>query len=102
MTLGTTFGYVGGGVISYIAYANWVGLHKWGLTGHQDIEAIRDRAFRSESIDYLPDDPQQIHHLRQRVARCAGTCAGSAGPLHRHRGLYDFRAGRALPARNPL
>ncbi len=68
LTLGTTFGYVGGSVIGYIAYANWVGLHKWGLTGHQDIEAIRDRASRSESIDYLPDDPQQIHHLRQRVA----------------------------------
>jgi Mn2+/Fe2+ NRAMP family transporter len=67
LTLGTTFGYVGGSVIGYIAYANWIGLHKWGLTGHKDIAAIREHAFQSDEIDYLPDDPVQVSRLRQLV-----------------------------------
>lgn len=67
LALGTTFGYVGGSVIGYIAYANWIGLHKWGLTGHQDIEAIREHAFNSDEIDYLPEDPEQVSRLRQLI-----------------------------------
>lgn len=64
LTMATAFGYVGGGVFTYIAYSNWVGLHRWGLTGHTDIEQIRAHAASSESIDYLPDDPTQVKKLR--------------------------------------
>ena len=103
LTLGTTFGYVGGSVISYIAYANWVGLHKWGLTGHQDIEAIRDRAGRSDTIDYLPDDPQQIHRLRQRVSPLRWDVALGAIVLFIVTGAFMISgAAVPLPARNPL
>ena len=69
LTLGTTFG-----LRRWIRH--WlhrlmptrVGLHKWGMTGHRDIEAIRAHAARSDAIDYLPDDPQQVRRLRQRVS----------------------------------
>ena len=67
LTLGTTFGYVGGSVIGYIAYANWVGLHKWGLTGHREIKDIRERAFKSDEIDYLPEDEEQVSRLKKLV-----------------------------------
>ena len=67
LTLGTTFGYVGGSVIGYIAYANWVGLHKWGLTGHGDIKDIQERAFKSDEIDYLPEDAEQVSRLKKLV-----------------------------------
>ena len=68
LTLGTTFGYVGGSVIGYIAYANWIGLHKWGLTGHKEIAAIRAHAAQSDEIDYLPNDSEQIGSLRKLIA----------------------------------
>ncbi len=68
LTTATTFGYVGGSVMSYIVYANWVGLHRWGLTRHEEIEAIRQHAFTHDAIDYLPDDPEQVSRLRQLVA----------------------------------
>lgn len=68
LTLGTTFGYVGGSVIGYIAYANWIGLHKWGMTGHKDIEAIRAHASQSDELDYLPDDPAQVSRLRKLIS----------------------------------
>ncbi|MEE2874220.1 MAG: Nramp family divalent metal transporter [Candidatus Latescibacterota bacterium] len=68
LTLGTTFGYVGGSVIGYIAYANWIGLHKWGLTGHKDIEKIRAHAAKSDKIDYLPTDPAQVSRLRKLIS----------------------------------
>ncbi len=65
LTMATAFGYVGGGVFAYIAYSNWVGLHRWGLTGHDDIERIRAHAADSDSIDYLPDEPVQVSRLRR-------------------------------------
>ncbi len=68
LTMATTFGYVGGSVFAYIAYSNWIGLHGWGLTGHRDIEAIRQRAFESDSYDYLPDDAEQVGRLRRLTA----------------------------------
>ena len=27
--------------MAYVVYAHWVGMHKWGLNSHKDIEAIR-------------------------------------------------------------
>jgi Mn2+/Fe2+ NRAMP family transporter len=68
LTMATTFGYVGGGVISYVAYANWVGLRRWGLTGHARIEAIRQHAFTRPAIDYLPDDPAQVERMRRSLS----------------------------------
>lgn len=68
LTMTTTFGYVGGSVMCYIAYANWVGIHRWGLCGHGQIEAIRRRAAVGNPADYLPDDPREAARLRRLVA----------------------------------
>ena len=68
LTMATAFAYVGGGVFTYIAYSNWVGLHRWGLTAHDDIERIQEHAFKSERIDYLPEDNEQVKRLRQLAA----------------------------------
>ncbi len=68
LTLATAFGYVGGGVFTYLAYSNWVGLHRWGLTGHDDIDRIREHASASKTIDYLPEDDEQVSRLRQLVS----------------------------------
>jgi Mn2+/Fe2+ NRAMP family transporter len=68
LTMATTFGYVGGTIMGYIVYANWVGLHGWGLTGHKRIASIREHAFTHDEIDYLPDDPQQVRRLREQIA----------------------------------
>ncbi|MCZ6679860.1 MAG: Nramp family divalent metal transporter [Candidatus Poribacteria bacterium] len=68
LTMATAFGYVGGSVMGYTVYANWVGMHRWGLTGHQKIAAIRQYAFTHDAIDYLPDDPEQVSRLRKIVA----------------------------------
>ena len=43
----------------YIAYANWIGKHRWGLCGHREIDAIRRRAAAGSPADYLPDDPRE-------------------------------------------
>ena len=68
LTMATTFGYVGGSVMAYIVYANWIGLHGWGLTGHKEIEAIRQNASTHDAIDYLPDDPEQASQLRRLIS----------------------------------
>ena len=65
LTMATTFGYVGGSVMAYVVYANWVGLHKWGLNSHKDIDAIRSHALTRERIDYLPEDAESVDRLRR-------------------------------------
>ena len=55
LTMTTTFGYVGGSVMCYIAYANWMGKHRWGLCSHRDIDQIRRRAAAGSPGDYLPE-----------------------------------------------
>jgi hypothetical protein len=65
LTLATTFGYVGGSVMTYIAYANFVGLRGWGLCGHPEVEAIRRRAAAGSPRDYLPNDKAQAKRLRR-------------------------------------
>jgi hypothetical protein len=64
LTMTTTFGYVGGTVMCYVAYANWIGIHGWGLCGSRDIEEIRRRAAEGSPKDYLPNDPSQAARLR--------------------------------------
>ncbi|MGD9632581.1 MAG: hypothetical protein AB7G28_09295 [Pirellulales bacterium] len=65
LTLTTTFGYVGGSVMTYIAYANFVGVHRWGLCSHPEIDAIRDRAATGSPRDYLPNDPVEAGRLHR-------------------------------------
>jgi len=68
LTMATAFAYVGGSVMGYIVYANWIGLHRWGLTGHEKISAIQRHAFTQDTIDYLPEDPVQANQLRKIIA----------------------------------
>jgi hypothetical protein len=68
LAMATTFGYVGGSVMGYIGYANWVGLHGWGLTGHRDIEAIQAHASSHDAVDYLPETPEEVAGLRRLLA----------------------------------
>jgi Mn2+/Fe2+ NRAMP family transporter len=68
LTMTTTFGYVGGSVMCYMAYANFVGIHRWGLCGHPDIGAIRDRAAAGSPGDYLPQDAGSVKRMSRLVA----------------------------------
>jgi Mn2+/Fe2+ NRAMP family transporter len=68
LTMTTTFGYVGGTVMCYAAYANWIGIHRWGLCGHRDIEALRNRAAAGSPGDYLPDEPGEAARLNRLLA----------------------------------
>ncbi len=68
LTLATTFGYVGGSVLGYIVYANWISLHGWGLTSHPQLEEIQRRAAAGRPADYLPDDPALVARIRQSIA----------------------------------
>ena len=54
--------------MGYIVYANWVGLHGWGLTGHKRIEEIRRHSSTRDHIDYLPDDPDTVRKIRALIA----------------------------------
>ncbi len=68
LTVTTMFGYVGGSVMSYMVYANWVGMHGWGMAAHERIDQIRRHAAESPRIDYLPEDPQAVGRLRRLLA----------------------------------
>jgi Mn2+/Fe2+ NRAMP family transporter len=68
LTMVTTFGYVGGSVMCYIAYANWISKHGWGLCSHGEIDAIRRRAAIGRPSDYLPNDRRAAMRLRRLVA----------------------------------
>lgn len=67
LTLVTTFGYVGGSVLGYIVYANWISLHGWGITGHPRIEEIRQCAEKGMPSDYLPSDPALVQRVRRSL-----------------------------------
>lgn len=64
LNLVTVFGYVGGTMSAYLAYANWVGLRGWGITAHPDIQRIRDRSDTAPRIDYLSGDPIETKRMR--------------------------------------
>ena len=68
LTMATAFAYVGGSVLGYIVYANWIGLHRWGMTSHEKIAAIRKYAFTRDKIDYLPEGREQVARLRKITA----------------------------------
>lgn len=66
--LAVTFGYVGGSVMTYLVYPEWVALHGWGMTGHPQIEQLRQRAAEGTPGDYLPDAPDDVAVVRRSVA----------------------------------
>ena len=68
LTMVTTFGYVGGSVMCYIAYANWVCKHRWGLNSHREIDGIRACAAAGSPRDYLPNDQREAVRMRRLVA----------------------------------
>ncbi len=68
LTMATAFAYVGGSVMGYVVYANWVGIRRWGMTAHRDIDELRRHAFGRDAIDYLPGEPDQVALVRKSVA----------------------------------
>ncbi len=68
LSMATAFAYVGGSVMGYVVYANWVSMHGWGITGHAEIEGIRKSAGLRSRIDYLPEDPGSVARLRSLTA----------------------------------
>ncbi|MEX0610618.1 MAG: Nramp family divalent metal transporter [Pirellulales bacterium] len=68
LAMTTIFGYVGGSVMCYIAYANWIAIHRWGLCGHNKIDEIRRRAALGSAGDYLPNDARQAARLNRLLA----------------------------------
>ena len=68
LALATLFGYVGGSVLTYVVYADWISLHGWGMTGHEDIDSIRERAAEGHPADYLPQDEPSVAKIRRAIA----------------------------------
>jgi Mn2+/Fe2+ NRAMP family transporter len=68
LTMTTTFGYVGGTVMCYVAYANWIAIHRWGLCSHPDIDSIQLRAAAGKPGDYLPDSASEVARMRRLLA----------------------------------
>ena len=78
--LAVTFGYVGGSVMTYLVYPDFIALHGWGMTGHPQAEEIRQRAAAGSPADYLPVDPAAAAVVRRAAApvrRRAGAPRGS-------------------------
>jgi Mn2+/Fe2+ NRAMP family transporter len=67
-TLAVTFGYVGGSVMTYLVYSDFLALHGWGMTGHPRIEELRRRAAEAAPADYLPTDPAAAAAVRRSAA----------------------------------
>ncbi|MCA9259019.1 MAG: Nramp family divalent metal transporter, partial [Planctomycetales bacterium] len=68
LTLATTFGYVGGTVLGYVVYANWISMHGWGMTGHPRHAELVRRAAAGHPRDYLPDDRSRTEAILASIA----------------------------------
>jgi Mn2+/Fe2+ NRAMP family transporter len=66
--LAVTFGYVGGSVMTYTVYADFIALHRWGMTGHPRVDEIRKLAAAGAPSDYLPTEPNAVAAIRRAVA----------------------------------
>jgi hypothetical protein len=66
--LAVTFGYVGGSVMTYLVYPDFICLHGWGMTGHPDRHDIRKRAAAGQPRDYLPTDPAAVKEIRRAAS----------------------------------
>jgi Mn2+/Fe2+ NRAMP family transporter len=63
-----TLGYVGGSVMCYLVYPDFICLHGWGMTGHPQADEVRRRAAAGEPADYLPTDPAAVAQVRRAAA----------------------------------
>ncbi|HEX6963956.1 MAG TPA: Nramp family divalent metal transporter [Lacipirellula sp.] len=66
--LAVTFGYVGGSVMTYLVYPDFICLHGWGMTGHPERHDIRTRAAAGQPADYLPTDPEGVKEIRRAAS----------------------------------
>jgi Mn2+/Fe2+ NRAMP family transporter len=66
--LAVTFGYVGGSVMTYLVYPDFICLHGWGMTGHPEAHDIRKRAALGRPADYLPNDAAVVKEIRRAVS----------------------------------
>jgi Mn2+/Fe2+ NRAMP family transporter len=66
--LAVTFGYVGGSVMTYLVYPDFISLHGWGMTGHPQWQEIRRRAAAGAPGDYLPTTPDEVRTIRRATA----------------------------------
>jgi Mn2+/Fe2+ NRAMP family transporter len=66
--LAVTFGYIGGSVMTYLVYPDFISLHGWGMTGHPQAEEIRRRAAAGSPADYLPTDPAAVAQIRRAAS----------------------------------
>jgi Mn2+/Fe2+ NRAMP family transporter len=66
--IAVTFGYIGGSVMTYLVYADFISLHRWGMTGHARIEEIRQRAAAGKPADYLPTGAADVAEVRRAAA----------------------------------
>ncbi|MCA9236672.1 MAG: Nramp family divalent metal transporter [Planctomycetales bacterium] len=79
--LAVTFGYVGGSVMTYLVYPDWIALHGWGMSGHPRIDEIRRRAAAGSPGDYLPREPHQVAAVRRSIAPLKWDVAAGAAVL---------------------
>jgi Mn2+/Fe2+ NRAMP family transporter len=77
--LAVTFGYIGGSVMTYLVYPDFICLHGWGMTGHPEADDIRKRAAAGRPADYLPTDPSAVKAIRRAVTplRWDVACGGA-------------------------
>ncbi|MAT72045.1 MAG: hypothetical protein CMJ58_21275 [Planctomycetaceae bacterium] len=79
--LAVTFGYVGGSVMTYLVYPDWIALHGWGMSGHPRIDDIRRRAAAGTPADYLPTDPAAVKAVLRSIAPLKWDVAAGAAVL---------------------
>jgi Mn2+/Fe2+ NRAMP family transporter len=65
--LAVTFGYVGGSVMTYLVYPDYIAVHRWGMTGHPQLPKICEQAAVGSPADYLPTDAVQVSAVRRAV-----------------------------------
>jgi Mn2+/Fe2+ NRAMP family transporter len=66
--LAVTFGYVGGSVMTYLVYSDFLAIHGWGMTGHPRAAEIRAMAAVGRPGDYLPTDAADVAAVRRAAA----------------------------------
>ena len=97
--IAVTFGYVGGSVMTYLVYPDFISLHGWGMTGHPQIDEIRRRAAAGKPADYLPTDPAAVAAgAPRRGADALGRRLRRRGAADRDRVVHDGRRRGAVSA----
>ena len=65
--LAVTFGYVGGSVMTYLVYPDFIALHGWGMTGHPRVTEIRRQADEQLQKTLTPEQWQQFQQMRDEM-----------------------------------